>query len=418
MNKGKKERKEDFQVQAYQLLYRTLKKLHTFKIQKVVRKLKKDNQRKQELVNEGGDQAVIDKITTEVERLIKQKGKMDLVTKDCLKMITLYNLNQVHNVSLEKDKEFFEKELPGFVDKIELFNDEGNEVIQLIKWFEETIKDHKVYLECQQKLEMLVSTMEQIMEKNKTRRKTRKQNKKLRMKQGKEESINGISNTESVDNGDGMNIEQGEDDEEDQDIVIEDEDEDMSAAPKKQEGKKRQSERYKNFKENKEKTSKEGRNDDRRNSRNRSQDDVFKNQKGNGRDRSYNDRRDRSATNERFNNRDNRGDRRDNRNDRERGPRNNQRDFKDKGFSRGRKEFGEKRRPNQEFSEERIEKKVKGEDRKGGFRDNKTSGGFGKDNKPTEKVRPFEQLHPSWKARIELKQKATIATFQGTKEKL
>jgi len=115
---------------------------------------KKDEEKKKELENDDNiQQESLEKITKEIERLEKQKQKLDLVMKDHLKMLTLYNLIHVYNMTFEKQQAYFEKELPDFIEKLELFNQEDDENIQRIKWFEETIKDHKVYKETQQKLQ-------------------------------------------------------------------------------------------------------------------------------------------------------------------------------------------------------------------------------------------------------------------------
>ena len=436
MNKSSR---EDFQIKAYLLLYRELKKLQTFKIQKVVRKLKKEPIRQKELEDANGDQEAINKISTELERLGKQKAKLDLLKKDHLKMLAIHILTSGLGISLEKQKAYFEEELPDCWEKLEMFNQEDNDDIKLIKWFEESIRGHKVYKETQQKLELLVSKMEMVMDKNKARKKNRLQNKKERMKQAKDGVFDEEETKEEL--GENVNIDDGtaEDYDKDivigdysnvldtedygKDIVIEDDEEEEVRAPKKPYRNERRSGPNRQRDANKQ-TVVQNKGRDSRGDRKQGRDD-------------YGQNRDRAQTNGRrdFQNRDshNRG-----QSDvRARG----KREFEEKGsFNRGQNDrdqqgFKERdssfrngqndRRNNnrKDFSqnrgEEKIEKRVKKEDRS--FSKTDAPGREGEWNNQQSEEREnfkFDRLHPSWQARIEQKQKATISTFQGTKEKL
>ena len=280
------------------------------------------------------------------------------------------------------------------------------------------------------------------MDKNKVRRKNRLQNKKERFKQVKdgvfdeEETKKELGENVNVDDdtaenydkdiviGDHSNLLDTED--YGNDIVIEDDEEEEVRAPKKP---------YRN---------------ERRSGPNRQRDankqTVVQNKgrdsrgdQKQGRD-GYGQNRDRGETNGRkdFQNRDshNRG-----QSDvRARG----KREFEERGsFNRGQNESRGRERPDfnerdssfrngqndrrnnnrKDFSqnkgEERIEKRVKREDRP--F--NKASapereGDWNNQKSEEQENFKFDRLHPSWQARIEQKQKATISTFQGTKEKL
>ncbi len=404
----KKDIKEDFQVKAYLLLYRAMKKLHTFKIQKVVRNLKKDNKKKEELVKEGAKPEALEKVTKEVEKLIKQKTKFDLVLKEHLKMLTLHILHDEYSVSFEKHTEFFEKELPGFMGKIELFNQEDNSDIQLIKWFEESIKGHKVFVEASQNLEAYISKMQEVIDKNRAKKKNRKANKKQREKEAKKEGAG---------EGDAMETEDAEGDEEadgeegeGQDIVIDfsDDEEEQVKKPQRSQTPK---------KENKQNERKQKHQEKRNQKKERDQRDKgFKNQK-----RAEIE----EATGEQAGEEENEG------------PKKPIRDMSKKDriqhYKNLRKEYGEShlkpkveapksnKRPGHEggFKEEKIEKKFMRQDRGQAQAPGGADRGRSFQAKPQEEaVRPFDQLHPSWRANIEQKQKASIATFQGTKEKL
>jgi len=407
-NKGKKDKKEDFQVKAYLLLYRALKKLHTFKIQKVVRNLKKDNKKKEELQNEGAKPEALEKVTKEVERLVKQKSKLDLVLKDHLKMLTLHTLHEEYNVSFEKHTEFFEKELPGFLEKIELFNQEDNSDIQLIKWFEESIKGHKVYVEASQNLEAYISKMQEVIDKNRAKKKNRKANKKLREKEAKkggdameEEGGEGDeAHDEEVANGDEA-VEEGEG----QDIVIDFSDDEEEV--KKQ----------KNNNRSKSPNDKKKQHQEKRNNK-KERDQRDKGLKGQKKAEIE------EATGEQAG-------------EEEDGPKKPIRDLSKKEriqhYKNLRKEYGEShlkpkveapksnKRPGHEggYKEEKVEKKFMRQDRGQGKPPGGADRGRSFQAKPQEEaVRPFDQLHPSWRANIEQKQKASIVAFQGTREKL
>lgn len=439
MNKNK----VDFQIKAYLLLYRNFKKLHTFKIQKVVRNLKKDGKRKQELESENSDPQKITKVQLEIERLEKQKAKLDRVSKENLKMLTLHNLTTIYNFSLENYQTYFEKELPGYVAKLELFNDESKEEIQLIKWFEETIKDHKNYKETNEKLHFFSSQLEQIVEKNKIKRKTRQQNKKLKLKGKKgedaegddenaedKESENGNEDEEVKSENGGFEIEQldgADGSESGEDIVLDDDDfeGEEDSKPKR------------NFQKQQPKNNKNNNNRGDKNNRNNNQ---------RGRDKSYmriEDSAQRRELNKERNKSKKRGEEFDlnkfneaqkakqekyggdaNREPLKRDWKTSQDDRRGgrggrggsrggRGDSRGGSRGGRgDSRGGRDNYEPDVRKKFQGEGRQDFGRQD-----FRSQDKKENKFK-FDELHPSWKARIEQKQGATIATFQGTKEKL
>lgn len=421
MNKNK----VDFQIKAYLLLYRNFKKLHTFKIQKVVRKIKKDEKRKQELASENSDPQVIAKIQQEVERLEKQKSKLDRVTKDHLKMLTLHNLTTIYNFNLENYNTYFEKELPGYVAKIELFNNESEEDIQLIKWFEETIKDHKNYKETNEKLHFFSSQLEQIVEKNKVKRKTRLQNKKSKLKAKKEGGEEGdVENENDVeiekegdneneeaksDNNEGFEIEpmQGgaNDSESGEDIVLDDEDfeeEDMAPQINPKISFQKPSRNNNNNKNRKDK------NQNNRNDR-QGRDKAYMRNEDSFQRREYNKERNKSKR---------RGEQFDIKKFEEKQEKDREREAKSREpLKREWKPSQDGRRGGRDSFEPDVRKKFQRSNGREERSDSRRDQGRNEFPKKENKF-SFDALHPSWKARIEQKQSATIATFQGTKEKL
>lgn len=145
-------RKLEYEIKSYHDYYRALKKLHTFRIQKAVRKIKKAESHKQELETSNEPQPKIDASDREIQRCLKQKEKLDQISKFQLRLFTIYNLEENYMIVLENAKEFFEKELPGFSEKLAAMKEENSEDMKTWKWFEPLIKDHKNFKELDERL--------------------------------------------------------------------------------------------------------------------------------------------------------------------------------------------------------------------------------------------------------------------------
>ena len=416
--------KEDFRVRIYQLIYRSLKKTLTFKIQKIVRKIKECNKTKEEIESRGGDETKLERITHELERGTKQKAKADSISKENLRLLALYMMKEIYEIPLDKKTEFFEKELVDFLQKIEDFMNGQADNFENIKWFQESTKDLKPMKELDERVKLILHKVHVKKEKNKALRKKREEKKKLRKQmrelqkenaeaQGQENGIEEEKDDNNEENG-AMDEEEGED------IVIDygsDEETPKPIEEKKKVEKKNQSKK------------------DFQNNKNQKGNNKNNNQQGNnkGKSKERNNSQNRGKTGDRNGPKDRQGRNKDGTNDKRsfnkfNKSEDNKGDRKGRSFSKG----GD----SNDRSQDKVEKKFKkdsgnndrkpSKDNKGGNKDRGNSRENAKDRpkneKPAENKKdkrlPLEELHPSWRARIEEKKNVFIAPFQGQKVKL